>query len=204
LRKRRIASYLTIDCSIQIILIKFVVRTTGDGVMGNSESNLARTVYLIIKSIFQKGVFSPRPENVSIERVGRKPIYPCKRPVGSEELNLDQLEWAAKEGCLWFSGPIESIKIIFDKGSVQGDLQLGTDRMLFTTSLTTLNYENFDAVAKRLREVAKELELELTFQSIGSYEVKLVFLSEKPLSVDNVNEFIDKLHILRQKSESGL
>jgi len=164
------------------------------------EPNITKNVLLIVRSLLQKGVFSPCRENVAIERVGRNPIYPCGS-YGPEGLDLSQLEWAAKEGHFWFSGPIKAIKIIMDKGSMQGDLQLEIDKMIFITSLNTLNYQNFETVVKRLKEVAQQMELELHFQTIGTYNVKLEVPSKKSFSVDNVNEFIDKLYILYQSTD---
>jgi len=168
---------------------------------GFFEPGLIKTILLIIRSLLRKGVFSPRPENVMIERVGYDPIYPCGRSYGPEGLDLSQLEWAAKEGHFWFSGPIKAIKIVIDKGSMQGDLELGIDRMVFITSLSTLNYRNFEAVANRLEETARQLKLKIDFQPIGSYNIKLVVSSETSLSVNTVNEFINKLHILHQSTD---
>lgn len=165
------------------------------------ETNLTKKVYLVIRSLLQKDVFSPRPENVSIERVGNKPIYPCGRFYGREGLDLSQLEWATKKGHFWFGGSIKAIKIVIDKGSIQGDLELGIDKMVFITSLNTLNYKNLEVVVNRLREVAQQLKLELDFQPIGNYSIKLVVSSETSLSVNNVNNFIDKLHILHQSTD---
>jgi len=166
--------------------------------MDSSESNLAKTVYMVIQSLLEKGIFSPHPENVMIERVGNRDIYPCGRR-GPEGLDLSQLEWAAKEGRFWFSGPIKAMKIIIDKGSVQGDLRLEVDRMVFATSLNTLNYHDFEAVADKLREHARQLGLELAFQQpTATYNATLLLSSEKPLSEENVNDFIEKIHILHQ------
>lgn len=106
---------------------------------------MAKTVHMVVRSLLEKGVFSPHPEKVVIERVGNPDVYPCGRR-GSEGLDLSQLEWAAKEGRFWFSGPIKAMKIITDKGSVQGELRLEVDRMVFATSLNTLNYHYFKAV----------------------------------------------------------
>lgn len=170
--------------------------------MNPSETNLVKTVYWIIRSLLKRGVFSPRPENVVIERVGNREIYPCRRAYGPHGLDLSQLEWAAKEGRFWFDGPVKAIKIIIDKGPVQGDLQLGVNKIVFTTSLNTLNYNNFETVANRLKEVARQLGLELEFrQSTGRYNVTLIVSSETFLSVDNVNDFVEKLHILHQSTD---
>lgn len=167
--------------------------------VGSSESDLTKTVYLVIRSLLEKGVFSSHPENVMIERVGYKGIYPCGRSYGPEGLDLSQLEWAAKVGHFWFNGPISAIKIIVDKGSVQGDLRLEVDRILFTTSLSTLNYPDFEAVASKLRDVALQLGLELAFQpSTATYNVTLAVSSEKPLSADNSIDFIGKIHTLHR------
>lgn len=181
--------------------LKEIKKLKKEVTMNLSETNLVKKVYLVIRSLLQKGVFSPRPENVSIERVGNEPIYPCGRSYGPEGLDLSQLEGAAKKGHFWFSGPIKAIKITIDKGSMQGDIRLRIDKMVFITSLNTLNYQNFETVVKRLKEVAQQVGLELNFQPIGSYDVKLVVSSETFLSVNNVNEFVNKLHILHQSTD---
>jgi hypothetical protein len=171
--------------------------------MDSSEPNLTRTVYLVIRILLEKGVFSPHPENVMIERVGNKDVYPCGRSYGAEGLDLSQLEWAAKEGHFWFNGPIKAIKIIIDKGLIQGDLRLELDRMLFETSLNTLNYHDFEAVANKLREVAQQLGLKLAFQQpTATYNVTLVVSSEKSLSAENVSDFIKKIHILHRSTDT--
>jgi hypothetical protein len=166
--------------------------------MNSSESNLTKTVYTVIWSLLQQGVFSPQPENVAIERAAGNDIYPCRRSYGAEGLDMSQLEWAAKEGRFWFNGPIRAIKIIMDKGLIQGDLRLEIDRMSFTASLNTLNYRNFEAAARKLKAVALQNELELSFQQSSPYSVTLLVLSEKPLSTVNAKEFIEKIRILHE------
>jgi hypothetical protein len=148
--------------------------------MNPSKPELAKIVYLVIRSLLQKGLLSPGPENVIIERAGIKDIYPCGRSYGPEGLDLSQLEWAAKEGRFWFIGPVKAIKIIMDKGSIQGDLRLEAERMLFTTSLNTLNYHDFETVVNKLREVAQQLGVELDFQQPATMcNVTLVVSSKK-------------------------
>lgn len=92
-----------------------------------SESDWAKIICSIIKSLVQKGVFSPQPENVIIERVGRNPIYPCGKSFGT--LDLSQLEWSIENGHFWFSMPIKALHIIIDKGSIQGDLLVYANKM---------------------------------------------------------------------------
>jgi hypothetical protein len=170
--------------------------------MDYSEPELTRTVYTVIWSLLQQGVFSPQPENVAIERAVGEDIHPCGRSYGAEGLDMSQLEWAAKEGRFWFNGPVRAIKITMDKGSVQGDLRLEIDRMSFTTSLNTLNYRNFEATARKLKAVALQNELELTFQRSSPYSMTLLVSSEKPLSVANATEFIKKIHTLHESADN--
>jgi len=170
--------------------------------MDSSEPDLARTVYTVIGSLLQQGVFSPQPENVVIERAVGNDIYPCRMSCGAEGLDLSQLEWAANEGRFWFNGPIRAIKITMDKGSVQGDLRLEIDRMSFTTSLNTLNYRNFEAAARKLKAVALQNDLKLTFQRTSPQSMALLVLSEKPLSVVNATEFIQKIHTLHESADN--
>ena len=165
-----------------------------------SDPETIKAILLIVRSLLRRRIFSPRPENIVIGRFDEPPIYPCGR-YGPEGLDLSQLEWAAREGRFWFSGPIRVIKIILDRGSMQGDLELGAERMEFITSLCTLNYRDFEGVIDRLRQVAKQLELELGFEPIGSHNIKLVVESYVPLSVKTVNNFIDKLHVLHQSTD---
>jgi hypothetical protein len=170
--------------------------------MDYSEPDLTRTVYTVIWSLLQQGVFSPQPENIAIERAAGEDIYPCGRSYGAEGLDLSQLEWAVKEGRFWFSGPVRAIKIIMDKGSVQGDLRLEIERMSFTTSINTLNYRNFEAAARRMKDAALQNELELTFQRASPYSMALLVSSEKPLSVTNATEFIKKIYRLHESIDN--
>lgn len=48
--------------------------------------------------------------------------------------------------------PFKDLRIIIDKGPIQGDLQLEEKIMTFTTSFNTLNYDNFKVVATTLKE----------------------------------------------------
>lgn len=136
-------------------------------ILNPSEIGSPETVYLVIRSLLQKDILSLHPENVLIERVRYNDIYPCGRAYSPEGLDLSQLERAAKEGRFWFAGPVKAIKIIMDKGSIQGDLRLEVNRMLFTTSLNTLNYRDFDSMVSKLREVAQQLGIELNFPATG-------------------------------------
>ncbi|MCJ7424607.1 hypothetical protein MUP01_10125 [Candidatus Bathyarchaeota archaeon] len=170
--------------------------------MDSSEPNLTKTVYAVIWSLHQQGVFSPLPENVMIERTGGNDIYPCGRGYGAEGLDLSQLKWAANEGRFWFNGPVRAIKIIMDKGLIQGDLRLEINRMSFATSLNTLNYRNFEAVARKLKAVALQNELKLSFQQSSPHSMTLLAMYGKPLSAVNATEFIKKIHILHESADN--
>jgi hypothetical protein len=168
----------------------------------SSEPNLTKTVYLVIWSLLQQGVFSPQPENVAIERAVGEDIYPCRRSYGAEGLDLSQLEWAAKEGRFWFNGSFIAIKIIKDKGLIQGDLRLEVDRMSFSTSLNASDYRNFEAAIRELKAAAQSHGLRLSYQRPTPYNMILVVSYEKPLSVINATEFIKKIHILHESADN--
>jgi hypothetical protein len=165
-----------------------------------SDPQSIKNVLLTVRSLLNKRLFSPIPENVVIERVGKEPIYPCGRG-GPEGLDLNQLEWAAREGRFWFSGPIRVVKIIFDKGSMQGDLEIALEKLKFVTSLSTLNYRNFDRVAERLTREARQLNLELDFEPLPNYLIKLEIKNYVSFSANTVNDFVDKLNILYQSTD---
>jgi hypothetical protein len=171
--------------------------------MDSSEPNLTKTVYRVISSLLKEGVFSPQPENVAIERADGGDIYPCTRSYGAGGLDLSQLEWAAKEGRFWFSGPVTAIKITMDRGLIQGDLRLEMDRMSFATSLNTLDYRNFEAAARKMKAAAQQNGLELSFQRSSPYNVNLLVSFGKPLSVDNASEFIAKICALHENAENA-
>jgi hypothetical protein len=78
---------------------------------------------------------------------------------------------------------------------------LGIGKMIFTTSFSKMNYLGFETVAKTLRTVARQYGLELEFQPVDNCNIKLVVSSEKLLSVDNVTDFIDKIHILYKSTD---
>lgn len=170
--------------------------------MDSSEPNLTKTVYTVIWSLLQQGVFSPQPENVIIERVGGTDIFPCRRSYGAEGLDLSQLEWAANEGRFWFNGPFKAIKIIKDKGLIQGDLRLELDRMSFSASLNASDYRNFEAAITRLNAEAQSHGLSLSYKRPNPYNIILVVSSEETLSVVNVTEFIKKIHLLHESADN--
>lgn len=85
---------------------------------------------------------------------------------------------------------------------IEGELRLEIERMMFTTSFSILNYENFEAVVQRLREVSKQLRLGIEFkQPSGTNNVILTISLEKPLSEFNLNDFLEKIHILHHSTE---
>ena len=59
--------------------------------MNPSEIGSPETIYLVIRSLLQKGIFSSHSENVLIERVGNRDIYPCGRSYGPEGLDLTKV-----------------------------------------------------------------------------------------------------------------
>jgi len=161
-------------------------------------------VYSVISDLCRKGVFSLNPENVSLEREGHPDVAPCGKSYGPERLDLSQLEWAAKVGHFWFLGPVKAIKIVVDKGRVQGDLRLEAEKMMFTTSFNVFNYNNLDQVIKKLRQTARQFSLKIEFQqnAMMPYQLILTISSQKVLSTDNVNEFLKQIHILHQSAEA--
>ena len=171
--------------------------------MNSSDLN-PEVVYSVISNLCRKGVFSPNPENVSLEREGHPDVAPCGKSYGPERLDLSQLEWAAKVGHFWFLGPVKAIKIVVDKGSVQGDLRLEAEKMMFTTSFNVFNYDNINQVIKILRQTARQFGLEVEFQqnAMMPYQLILTISSQKILSTDNVNEFLRQIRQLHQSTEA--
>ena len=170
--------------------------------MDASEPNLTKTVYTVIWSLLQQGVFSPQPENVIIERADGPDIYPCRRSYGAEGLDMSQLEWAAKEGRFWFNGPFRAIKIIKDKGLIQGDLRLEVDRMSFSTSLNASDYRNFEVAITRLKAETQSYGLRLSYKRPNPYKLILVVSCDKSLSVANATEFNDKIRLLHESVDN--
>lgn len=117
---------------------------------------------------------------------------------------MSQLEWAAKIGHFWFLGSVKAIKIIVDKGQVQGDLRLEAEKMIFITSFNIFNYNNLDQVIKKLRQTGQQFDLKIEFQqnAMMPYQLILTITSQKVLSTDNVNEFLRQIHILHQSTEA--
>lgn len=139
--------------------------------------------------MFDKKLFSNNGENIVLKREGNPPI----------RLNVsDDLKWAAENGKFWFLGPFRCLEITFDKGLLQGTLELEYDRMTFTTSLNTLNYRDFRKAAEKLSETAKQLNVELNFQSLNDYQIKLTIQSAIILSVNSANKFVEKLEALKE------
>lgn len=171
--------------------------------MNSSDLN-PEVVYSVISYLCRKGILSPNPENVSLEREGHPDVAPCGKSYGPERLDLSQLEWAAKVGHFWFAGPVKAIKIIVDKGRVQGDLRLEAEKVMFTTSLNVFNYKNLDQVVKKLRQTARQFSLKIEFQqnAMMPYQLTLTISSQKILSTDNVNEFLGQIRRLHQSTEA--
>ncbi|MEM3547139.1 MAG: hypothetical protein QXU47_07255 [Candidatus Bathyarchaeia archaeon] len=162
-----------------------------------------KVVYSVISELCRKGVFSSNPENVLLEREGYPDIAPCGRSYGRDGLDLSQLEWAANVGHFWFLGPVKAIKIVIDRGLVQGDLRLEAEKMIFITSFNVFNYDDLNLVIKKLKQTGRQFGLKIEFQqnAMMPYQLILIISSEKVLSTDNVNEFLKQIHMLHQSTE---
>jgi len=156
-----------------------------------SEPELASEIYHIVSNLVKEGLISGNPENVSIERVNREAILPCRRSKEPNSLNLEQLEWAANNGHFWFLGPIKSLKVILGRSKVQETLVSELDRSSFITVLNELNYEDFIKVKSDLIKTANALGFRVEFsQHHGSHNVKVTISAEKPMSEKNVKDFL--------------
>jgi len=156
-----------------------------------SEAELASEIYHIVSNLIKEGQISGNPENVRIERVNRKAILPCRRSKEPNSLNLEQLEWAANKGHFFFHGPIKSLNVILDRGRVQGTLVSELDRISFITMLNELNYEDFIKVKSDLTKTANDLDFSVEFSQLhGSHNVEVTISAEKPMSKQNVKDFL--------------
>ncbi len=159
-----------------------------------SEAELAGEIYHIVSTLIKQGRISGNPENVRIERVNREAILPCRRSKDPNTLNLEQLEWAANNGHFWFLGPIKSLKVILGRGRVQETLVSELDRISFITVLNELNYEDFIKVKSDLIKTANDLGFRVEFsQPHDSHNVKATISAEKPISEQNVTDFLSMI-----------
>ena len=68
-----------------------------------------KAVYNIVRFLVDKKALGEDPTKVEMLREDRRSVMPCRKGFG--ELNLDQLEWARKEGTWWFIGPVTELKV---------------------------------------------------------------------------------------------
>lgn len=160
----------------------------------STQANLPKVIFEIVKYLYDTNIFSLEPENIVIVREGRRDIFPCARayPRG---LDLGQLEWSAKTGHFWFSGPVKGIKVLIDKGLLRGTLFLGLNTMTFDITVNTLNFENFSKIASKLKSIAvvEGLKIEFNESRYGIYNVDLVIIYNTSLSIENVKQFLTKV-----------
>jgi len=81
-----------------------------------AESEQIKAVHAILDFLLEKQVLSNDPLTVELSREGNPPVFPCGRIVQAKAytqnaLNMDQINWALKEGKWWFIGPIQRLKI---------------------------------------------------------------------------------------------
>jgi len=152
---------------------------------------LVTTTLSIVKMILGKRLVSDNPNSIEIVRVGRPPVFPCRKSQRPDKLDISQLEWAAEKGEFWFFGPIKSLNVLLDRGIVQGTLVSELDRISFITTLNELNYEDFIEVKSNLVKTANDLGFSVEFeQSHCSHNVKVTISAEKPMSTQNVKDFL--------------
>lgn len=78
-----------------------------------------RAVYNIVRFLVDKKALGEDPSKVEMMRQDRRSVMPCGRGFG--ELDLEQLEWARKEGRWWFIGPVTELKLgLKDKAMITG------------------------------------------------------------------------------------
>jgi hypothetical protein len=156
-----------------------------------SESEWAGAIYSVVRTLCEQGLVARNPRYVRIKRVGRKPVYPCRRSSGPDLLDLSQLEKAAQDGKYWFLGPITSLEIAF--GELRpGQLELEPGRMTFSLYLSTLNYDDFKATGQRIIELLDRFGCQVGFHPIrNSFNTRLTISEEKALSPQNALQFLE-------------
>jgi hypothetical protein len=158
-----------------------------------SDSEWARAIYPVIKTLCEQGLVSRNPRHVRIKRSGRKPVYPCRRSCGPDVLDISQMEKAAQDGKYWFLGPITSLEIAFGELG-PGQLELEPGRMTFSMYLSTLNYDNFKAASQRITELSDRFGYQVRFHPTrNSFNTKLTVSEEKALSPPNVRQFLETI-----------
>jgi len=164
-----------------------------------SEPHSAKTIHLVIRTLYKKRLFSPNPRNVIIERLNRRPVYPCGKSYGSDGLDMRQLEWGIKEEGFWFQGPVHSLKIILDRSPIKGCLELQENEMTFATYLNELNFKYFKAVIQRAVEALRQSGMRIRFeQTCNSYNGMLIISADRSLSEQNVSQFLERIFNILQ------
>ncbi len=162
-----------------------------------SEANWVKEIYQIVRKLLQEGRISGNPENVKIQRLGRETIRPCGKSLGPVPLKLNQLEWANQKGYFWFKGPIKSLKVNLDRGPLKGGLECEPSKETFSTTLNELNFGDFAAETRRLRETSAQFGYKVRFdQPDISHNVRTSISAPAPLSQQNVTEFIERIEKL--------
>ena len=167
----------------------------------SSEKEQTEIVYQIAHTLVSRGLLS-RPEDLAIQREVMEEIKPLGAVGSPERIDLSQLETAAREGRFWFAGPISGLKVVMNGDPLQGNLELGIEKMTYTKSMNTLNFKDFEALAARMKELADQLGLSLAFgKGAESYDVTLVVSYEVQLSAAHFGDFLDKILLLQESTE---
>lgn len=160
----------------------------------STQTNLPKTIFEIVKYLCDANFFSIEPDNLALVTGEQSEILPCRR-THANELDLSQLEEAAKTGNFWFLGPVEGITVRIDKGLFCGKLSLGLNKMSYTTTVNTLDFADFPKIEDYLRRVApfEGLKIEFKESEPGKHNLDLVLTYEASLSVENSITFLDKI-----------
>jgi hypothetical protein len=156
-----------------------------------SESELADNIYRITRYLVESGRVSGNTENITIERANRDAKHPCRRSADPNSLDLEQMEWAASKGHFWFLGPIKSLNANLDRGPIKGTLVSEHGRITFTTTINTLNYNDFLQLRDKMVDSSKQSGFRVDFkQPNNSYNVEITISAKKALSEGDVADFL--------------
>jgi len=159
-----------------------------------SEPTWVKEIYQIVRNLLQQGRISGNHDNIQIQRLRREAIRPCGKSSPPIPLKLNQLEWATRKGHFWFNGPVKSLKLNLDRGSIKGSLVSEPNKETFTTILNEFNFKDFVTEKQRLVVTSTQIGYQVRFdQPDISHNVGVSISTPMPLSEQNVNEFLERI-----------
>lgn len=136
--------------------------------------SLAKEIYAIVQRFIKEGVLHA-PKYVMIVRPGMK----CVQAV------IQQLKWATQHG-LWFKWTNDaSLQLPIPVGSIRGNLILQMNRMTFTAEINPLNFHDFDARIRRLRDSLSASGYQVEFPPSNPYSLTIQVSVKRPLAENN-------------------